>query len=176
MIILQLFLEETVKKNLYNLSKRVVDSAKSKNLTISTAESFTGGYIAKSLTDVPGCSNVLVAGLVTYMIKAKEKFLNVKDETISTHTVVSKEVVKEMALGALNSTGSDISIATTGYAGPGDDPETGKFFIGIAFNEGGATRTIYKEFFIDNTRDFIRVTATKIALEKVYIIINGGLI
>lgn len=164
-----------MKKNLYNLSKRVVDLAKRKNLTISTAESFTGGYIAKSLTDIPGCSNVLVAGLVTYMIKAKEKFLGVKEKTISEHTVVSKEVVKEMALGALNNTGSDIAIATTGYAGPGDDPETGKFFIGIAFREGGAIRTIYKEFYIDNTREFIRETATKIALEKVYKIINGGL-
>ena len=172
----QLFLEETVKKNLYNLSKKVVDSAIERNLTISTAESFTGGYIAKSLTDIPGCSNVLVAGLVTYMIKAKEKFLGVKDETINTHTVVSKEVVCEMALGALNNTGSDIAIATTGYAGPGDDPETGKFFIGIAFREGGDIRTIYKEFYIDNTREFIRETATKIALEKVYKIINGGLI
>lgn len=68
-----------MKKNLYNLSKKVVDSAIERNLTISTAESFTGGYIAKSLTDIPGCSNVLVAGLVTYMIKAKEKFLGVKD-------------------------------------------------------------------------------------------------
>ena len=164
-----------MKKNLYNLSKRVVDLAKRKNLTISTAESFTGGYIAKSLTDIPGCSNVLVAGLVTYMIKAKEKFLGVKDETINTYTVVSKEVVCEMALGALNTTGSGIAIATTGYAGPGDDPEIGKFFIGIAFREGGAIRTIYKEFYIDNTREFIRETATKIALEKIYKIINGGL-
>ena len=164
-----------MKKNLYNLSKRVVDLAKRENLTISTAESFTGGYIAKSLTDIPGCSNVLVAGLVTYMIKAKEKFLNVNEKTISEHTVVSQEVVKEMALGALNTTGSDIAIATTGYAGPGDDPETGKFFIGIAFREGGTIRTIYKEFYIDNTREFIRETATKIALEKVYKIINGGL-
>lgn len=172
----QLFLEETVKKNLYKLSKKVVDSAIERNLTISTAESFTGGYIAKSLTDIPGCSNVLVAGLVTYMIKAKEKFLGVKDETINTYTVVSKEVVCEMALGALNTTGSDVTIATTGYAGPGDAPETGKFFIGIAFREGGVIRTIYKEFYIDNTREFIRETATKIALEKVYKIINGGLI
>ena len=165
-----------MKKNLYNLSKKVVDSAIDKHLTISTAESFTGGYIAKSLTDIPGCSNVLVAGLVTYMIKAKEKFLGVKDETINTYTVVSKEVVCEMALGAINATGSDIAIATTGYAGPGDAPETGKFFIGVAFREGGAIRTIYKEFYIDNTREFIRETATKIALEKVYKIINGGLI
>ena len=112
-----------------------------KNITISCAESCTGGGFAKALTDVPGISAVFERGLVTYNWKAKQEELGVSLETLEKYTAESEEVAYEMVTGLKEKTGSDLCIAITGVAGPEDiDPErpAGLAYIGITYN--GETR------------------------------------
>jgi nicotinamide-nucleotide amidase len=87
--------------------------------TVAVAESCTGGFIAHRLTNVPGASAVVLAGLVTYSNEAKQQFLGVRPETLAAHGAVSEAVVREMAEGARARTGADYAIAVTGIAGPG---------------------------------------------------------
>ncbi|MGB8326533.1 MAG: nicotinamide-nucleotide amidohydrolase family protein, partial [Steroidobacteraceae bacterium] len=83
-----------------------------------TAESCTGGWIAKALTDVPGSSGWFEGGYVTYSNAAKMRDLDVQSETLAVHGAVSEATVREMALGALRASGADIAVAVTGVAGP----------------------------------------------------------
>lgn len=87
-------------------------------ITVSVAESCTGGLISSRLTDVSGSSVYVKENFVTYADEAKIEYLDVKKETIEKYGVVSEEVAKEMAEGLLDRTGADIAIATTGIAGP----------------------------------------------------------
>src|SRR5207248_3978525 len=90
-----------------------------RNQTLALAESCTGGYIANRLTNVPGASAVLLAGLVTYSNEAKQKLLGVRAETLSADGDVSEPVAREMAEGARARTGADYALSVTGVAGPG---------------------------------------------------------
>jgi nicotinamide-nucleotide amidase len=91
--------------------------------TLALAESCTGGFISHRLTNVPGASAVLLAGLVTYSNDAKQQFLGVRPETLAAHGAVSEAVAREMAEGARTRTGADYAIAVTGIAGPGGGTE-----------------------------------------------------
>jgi nicotinamide-nucleotide amidase len=107
--------------------------------TLALAESCTGGFIAHRITNVPGASVVLLAGLVTYSNKAKQKFLGVRAKTLATHGAVSEATAREMAAGARARTGSDYALAVTGIAGPGGGtPEkpVGTVWIGLASVDG----------------------------------------
>jgi nicotinamide-nucleotide amidase len=86
--------------------------------TLALAESCTGGHIANRLTNVPGASAVLLAGMVTYSNEAKQTFLGVRAETLAAHGAVSAEVAREMAEGARARTGADFAVSVTGIAGP----------------------------------------------------------
>ena len=90
-----------------------------RGLTVATAESFTGGYIGKLITDVPGSSAVFRGAIVAYVNEIKENLLGVSPDTIEKHTEVSFEAALEMAEGVRRLFGSDIAISTTGYAGKG---------------------------------------------------------
>jgi nicotinamide-nucleotide amidase len=90
-----------------------------KKLTLSLAESCTGGLISHRLTDVPGSSDYFMGGVVAYSYHAKEKFLNVRHDTLYNFGAVSPETAIEMARGARRAFGSDIGISVTGIAGPG---------------------------------------------------------
>lgn len=103
--------------------------------TLALAESCTGGGIANRITNVPGASAVLLAGLVTYSNEAKKKLLGVRSETLETHGAVSEPVAREMAEGARQQTGADYAISVTGIAGPsGGTPAkpVGTVFMGLA--------------------------------------------
>jgi nicotinamide-nucleotide amidase len=91
--------------------------------TLALAESCTGGFIAHRLTNVPGASAVLLAGLVSYSNEAKQQFLGVRPETLAAHGAVSEAVAREMAEGARTRTGANYAIAVTGIAGPGGGTE-----------------------------------------------------
>lgn len=122
-----------------SLEQKVGEILKGQGKTLATAESLTGGKIASTLVSVPGSSAYFTGSLVTYTAKLKEQLLNVSNQTIEKHTVVSAEVAKEMALGCLNSLQTDYTIAVTGNAGPttdNNDKSVGLVYIAIATTKG----------------------------------------
>jgi nicotinamide-nucleotide amidase len=90
-----------------------------------TAESCTGGFLAKALTDIPGSSQWFECGYVTYSNAAKVRDLGVAERTLAEHGAVSEAVAREMAAGALRVAGADVAVAVTGIAGP-DGASAGK--------------------------------------------------
>ena len=98
-----------------------------------TAESCTGGWIAKTVTDIAGSSDWFECGLAAYSYEAKQSLLGVRPETLEHHGAVSRETVIEMVSGALSHTGATVAVAVTGIAGPGggtDDKPVGTVWIG----------------------------------------------
>ena len=115
------------------LAAKLVAALKAKGLTVATAESCTGGLVAGAITEVPGASEVLLMGVVSYTRMAKLKVLGVKAETYDNLTAYSAEVAEEMATGIAKLSGADIVISTTGLAGPGGGtPEKPVGFVYIA--------------------------------------------
>ena len=134
-------------------------------MTLSTAESCTGGLIAKRLTDCAGSSAVFACGAVTYQTPTKTAMLGVDPAQIAAHTVVSATVAEEMARGALERFGTDLAIATTGYAGPGGGTErepVGTVYIAVASKEGVRSRRLSLSPLRD--RAYIRTVASTNAL------------
>ena len=117
------------------LEKHVVDVLKEKKLTITTAESCTGGMISSRIVNVPGASAVLKQAYVTYCDEAKHTVLGVKKETLEKYYAVSSQTACEMAEGGAKAAGADVCVSVTGVAGP--DTEDGKpvgcVFIGWGF-------------------------------------------
>ncbi|WP_398481659.1 CinA family protein [Tardiphaga sp.] len=101
------------------LSRALLDLCRSRKLTIATAESCTGGLVAGALTEIPGSSDVIDRGFVTYSNDAKRKMLGVKATTLDSFGAVSKETAIQMAVGALEEADVDLAVSITGIAGPG---------------------------------------------------------
>jgi nicotinamide-nucleotide amidase len=111
---------------------------KNKKMTVSFAESCTGGMISSRLTNVSGVSEVFMNSIVTYSNESKMKFLNVKEETLTKHGAVSAQTAQEMALGIRTVSNTDIGISVTGIAGPEggtDEKPVGLFYIGLAIGD-----------------------------------------
>jgi nicotinamide-nucleotide amidase len=109
-----------------------------------TAESCTGGWIGKVLTDVPGSSRWYLGGVVSYSNTLKQSLLGVLPSTLARHGAVSGETAREMAIGALETLGGHIAIAVTGIAGPdGAQPDkpVGTVWFGWAWHAGDAIET-----------------------------------
>ncbi len=104
---------------LLSLATTVLDTARAKKLRIATAESCTGGLIAGLLTEIPGSSDVLERGFVTYSNEAKEELLGVPQALIRDHGAVSEAVARAMAEGAAANSSAQLTVAVTGIAGPG---------------------------------------------------------
>ena len=98
---------------------RLVALLQSRGLTIATAESCTGGSLAAAITSVPGCSSVMLGGVVAYHNSVKAQVLGVGEELLAEHGAVSEPVVRCMALGVSALTDADCAVATSGIAGPG---------------------------------------------------------
>lgn len=105
---------EAIEKLAAALVKELTDSGKA----VATAESCTGGWVAKAITDIAGSSAVFGYGMVSYANGAKESLVGVQNKTLEEHGSVSEQVVAEMAKGALRLSGADIAVAVSGVAGP----------------------------------------------------------
>lgn len=101
-----------------DLARKTVATLIDNGLTIATAESCTGGWIAKALVDIPGASLCLGYGIVSYSDEAKQKLLGVQAETLRAHGAVSEAVVREMVEGVRRLSGADVAVAVSGVAGP----------------------------------------------------------
>ncbi len=151
------------------LEQEVVSLLLEKGLTLTTAESCTGGLIAKRLTDVSGASAVFHGGLVTYSNPLKMKWLGVRAQTLQAFGAVSEETAREMAVGACKSADADLAVAVTGIAGPNSDDTdkpVGLVFIALA-SKDGVTVEKYENRFSENVREQNRAVSAERALEMV---------
>ncbi|MCR4909608.1 MAG: nicotinamide-nucleotide amidohydrolase family protein [Lachnospiraceae bacterium] len=146
-----------------SLESVVVQLLKANALSIATAESCTGGLFTARLVNVPGVSEVLKEGFITYSNKAKRKYLGVKKGTLLKYSAVSEAAAKEMAKGVCAETKSDCGVAITGLAGPegeGFRNPVGTVFIGCCVSGN----TVVKEYHFDAPRQEVRRRATTEAL------------
>ncbi|MBD9537198.1 nicotinamide-nucleotide amidohydrolase family protein [Stenotrophomonas sp. MH1] len=121
-----------------------------------TAESCTGGWIAKAMTGVAGSSDWFDSGMVVYSYEAKQALLGVSPQTLESHGAVSRETVIEMVSGALVRSGASVAVAVTGIAGPGggsEDKPVGTVWIGWK-RRGGYTRA--ELFHFEGDREAVR--------------------
>lgn len=147
------------------LAEAVVSGYLSAGKTLATAESCTGGLIAKRITDVPGSSEVFGYGAVTYANEAKIKLLGVKKQTLDRFGAVSDETAREMAQGVRSLSGSDVGISVTGIAGPGGgsaEKPVGLVYLGVS--SGKQTRAV--RLLLSGDRDRVRILASGNALSE----------
>jgi len=137
---------------------------------VATAESCTGGWVAKAITDIPGASAVFHYGIVSYSNGAKEQILGVQIETLEEHGSVSELVVEEMASGALNLSGADFGVAVSGVAGPdggSDEKPVGTVWFAWAIRDGGKIKTDTSCQHFDGDRDLVRELTVVYALQGI---------
>lgn len=149
--------------------EEIVQKLTEKGLTLTTAESCTGGWIAKRLTDVSGASAVFHGGAVTYSNRLKSEWLGVKEETLRQFGAVSEQTAREMAEGARKFAKADLAVAVTGIAGPNSDDTNkpvGLVYIALA-SEHGVTVEKYENQFTENVRENNRTASADNALELV---------
>ncbi len=145
------------------LEKAVVDLLTANKLTVSTAESCTGGMLAGRLMNVPGASQVYKSGYITYSNKAKRKILNVKKGSLEKKGAVSEEVAREMAKGAAMASKAEVAVAVTGIAGPdGGTEEKPVGLVYIACSVCGKIKV--KKYHFSGNRAKIRETSVSSAL------------
>ena len=123
----------------------VLEGLKARGMTLGTAESCTGGLIAKRLTDIPGASQVFLGGIVSYTNDVKARVLGIPQHILDQFGAVSPETAIAMAQGARNVLGCDIALSATGVAGPDKDDwdhEVGTMFVAIATPEGSHVRPL----------------------------------
>ena len=154
------------------IEEKLVELLKNKKLHIATAESCTGGLIASTIINVSGSSAVLDVSFITYHENIKIKYLKVKRKTIEKYNVVSKEVAYEMALGLHKKTKAEVTISSTGVAGPSGgtkDIPVGTVCFGIYYNDKVYT---YQKLFT-GSRNEVRKSATNYILEECYKILSS---
>jgi nicotinamide-nucleotide amidase len=147
-------------------AEKLLADARARGLKIATAESCTGGLLAGLLTEIPGSSDVVERGFVTYSNKAKEDMLGVPGATLRQHGAVSEPVARIMAEGAIRNSTAQLAVAVTGIAGPGGGTEEKPVgLVHIAVARAGEP-TLHRECrFGDIGRSEIRLASVAAALE-----------
>lgn len=156
------------------IEKLVVQMLKEKRLTLSCAESCTGGYFGKRITDISGASAVFKGGFITYSNEAKIELLGVSPDTLDKYSAVSSQTAEEMARGVRERLKTDIAISITGEAGPNPDPttkqEVGTVFIGVSTSE--KTFSVKVQIARQRDREYIRRVASSRAMKEIVKIIG----
>ncbi|MCU0767576.1 MAG: nicotinamide-nucleotide amidase [Gammaproteobacteria bacterium] len=150
---------------LADLARRLGDRLLVRGWMAAAAESCTGGWIAKTLTDVPGSSGWFDRGFVTYTNAAKQDLLGVDGATLAAHGAVSEATVREMAAGALDRSGAQVAVAVSGVAGPtGGTPDKPVGTVWLAWaRRDGTTDTRHRRF--DGDREAVRRQAVAEAIQ-----------
>lgn len=150
--------------DLTDLARELGDRLRARGLKLATAESCTGGWVSKCVTDVSGSSEWFDRGFVTYSNRAKTGQLGVPAETIGAHGAVSEETVRAMAAGALEHSDADLAVSVSGVAGPeGGTPEKPVGTVWFCWQRrGGEARVRVVPF--DGDRDAVRREAVRAAL------------
>ncbi len=154
-------------KALETLARKVGEGLNNLGLSMATAESCTGGWIAKAVTDIPGSSNWFDRGFITYSNESKQEMLGVTAETLQTRGAVSQATVREMVQGALARSGASLAVAVSGIAGPGGgtgDKPVGTVYI--AWQRRGA-EVRARQVHLEGDRDQVRRQTVILALEGV---------
>ncbi len=147
------------------LATAVLDKARKAGVMVATAESCTGGLVAGALTEIPGSSDVVDRGFVTYTNTAKMEMLGVSAATLDAVGAVSSKTAREMVMGALAHSKAQIAVSITGVAGPGGgsaDKPVGLVWFGLA-KEGAEPITVEKRFG-DIGRNKVRAASVETAL------------
>lgn len=155
-------------KQLRQLSIAIGDKLKARGAWVTCAESCTGGWVAKALTDIAGSSAYFDRGFVTYSNAAKHDLLGVSETTLANYGAVSEAVVREMALGALREANADFAVSISGIAGPDGgsaDKPVGTVWFAFAAREGQILAC--KQVF-PGDRDAIRLQAAVFALQTLF--------
>jgi nicotinamide-nucleotide amidase len=157
-------------ESIRKLAAAVVNNMTKAGKAVATAESCTGGWVAKALTDIPGSSAVFHYGVVSYSNGAKEHILGVQNATLEEHGSVSESIVAEMAEGILKLSGSDIAVAVSGIAGPDGgtaEKPVGTVWFAWAIRDGGKIRTETRLENFAGDRELIRELTVVHALQGV---------
>ncbi|MFQ6005494.1 MAG: CinA family protein [Woeseia sp.] len=152
------------------LAEALVGELLAAGKTVSTAESCTGGWIAKSITDIAGSSGCFGYGIVSYSNGAKESLLGVSPATLDEHGAVSASAVREMAEGALNLSGADIAIAVSGVAGPdggSEEKPVGTVWFAWAIRKKAEPDIDVETRLLKGDRDQVRTQTVVIALQGI---------
>jgi len=158
---------EATDEALRELASATGEQLAAKRLTLCTAESCTGGWIAKTVTDIAGSSAWFDCGLAAYSYEAKQGLLGVRPQTLEEFGAVSRETVMEMVSGALVHSGAGVAVAVTGIAGPGggtEDKPVGTVWIAWK-RRGGYPRA--ELFHFDGDRESVRRQTVAAALEGI---------
>lgn len=150
---------------LHELAEQVGHRLRSNRQMVCTAESCTGGWIAKMITDIPGCSDWFDCGLAAYSYEAKQALLGVRQETLTHYGAVSRETVLEMVSGALITSGASLAVAVTGIAGPtGGTPEKPVGVVWVGWKRRGGY-PVARDFHFNGDREAIRRQTVAVALQ-----------
>lgn len=160
-------------ESLHALAQTLAEALTQRREMLVSAESCTGGWIAKVLTDLPGSSAWFECGVVAYSYEAKEALLGVNPHTLEQHGAVSEETAVEMVSGALARSGATIAVAVTGIAGPsGGTPEKPVGMVWIAWKRRGGYAHA-EVFRFDGDREAVRRQTVARALEGVQRILRS---
>jgi nicotinamide-nucleotide amidase len=156
--------------DLQQLARSVGERLQARAETLVTAESCTGGWIAKACTDVAGSSQWFQGGVVAYSNALKVTLLGVPEELLAAHGAVSEAIVRAMAAGALARTGGTVAVAVSGVAGPDGgtaDKPVGTVWLAWAWREqDGSLRTETRREQFPGGRDEVRRRTVRLALER----------
>ena len=147
----------------------VVEYFMTKKITLSTAESCTGGMVSQMITSVAGASKIYLGGICSYTEEMKKKVLGVSEETLNRYTVYTSQVADEMSYGVMKLTGSMASVGITGLAGPDggtEDKPVGTVYVSVRYKDSELVEDLmlYKEYEKLDRRKIRTITTVK-ALE-----------